>query len=147
MNEPNIVLSYYAQNQSLRRTNYYHHTVDAFNKAEHLPSPLRFTTQEIPLTAEMAAQHFEKISQLGEEIESNPTPYIYFARAIEFALVQDYASALTDALSPIWTHFSAESSATLYAMTTVLLPGLKNSRKSRCRSTACFFRARNLPHR
>lgn len=101
VNEPNIVLSYYAQNQSLRRTNYYHHTVDAFNKAEHLPSPLRFTTQEIPLTAEMAAQHFEKISQLGEEIESNPTPYIYFARAIEFALVQDYASALDDATHAI----------------------------------------------
>ena len=112
VNEPNIVLSYYTQNQSLRRTNYFHYTVDEFNKSHLLPSPLRFTLQEITLTADMVNQHFETISQLSAQIDVyekqytnarsliNLTPEkaasLYLARAMEFALVQDYSSALDD---------------------------------------------------
>ena len=112
VNEPNIVLSYYTQNQSLRRTNYFHYTVDEFNTSHRLPSPLRFTLQEITLTADMVNQHFETISQLSAQIDVyekqytnarsliNLTPEkaasLYLARAMEFALVQDYSSALDD---------------------------------------------------
>lgn len=99
--EGNIVLSYYAQTDALRRTNYYHAEVDRYNRSGALPSPLRFTQQEIPLSAEMAAQHFAEISRLSERLETQPTPELHFARAMEFALVQDYMSALDDATQAI----------------------------------------------
>ena len=117
VNEPNIVLSYYTQNQTLRRTNYFHYSVDEYNKLHLLPSPLRFTLQEITLTADMVNQHFETISQLSVQIDVyekqytnsrsliNLTPEkaasLYLARAMEFALVQDYSSALDDCTKAI----------------------------------------------
>lgn len=112
VNEPNIVLSYYTQNQPLRRTNYFFYAVEEYNRLNLLPSPLRFTSQEITLTAEMVNQHFEKISQFSAQIDVYEKQYtnakslinltpdkaasLYLARAMEFALVQDYSSALDD---------------------------------------------------
>lgn len=105
VNEPNILLTYYANTaSSMRQTNYSHVSVDSYNRTGYLPAYLRFTTQEINLTAEMVNQHFEHIGQLTEQIEwLNTIPNsqkalsgAYTARAIEFALVQDYSSALDD---------------------------------------------------
>lgn len=111
VNEPNIFLSYYAVNTSataLRQTNYSHATVDAYNRTMQLPAPLRFTTKEITLTADMVNQHFAQISNLSRQIdllEQVASPHsqtndqlcaAYIARAFEFALVQDYSSALDD---------------------------------------------------
>lgn len=97
INEPNIVLSYYSKDQSFRRTNYFYYSVDELNNSHRLPAALKFTTQEVPLTADMVNSHFEQISQLSNRIDRNPNdPYLYFARAIEFALVQDYISAIDD---------------------------------------------------
>lgn len=97
INEPNITLSYYAQNQSLRRTNYSHWAVDDYNKSGVLPSTLRFTVQELSLTADLVETHFDAINRLSEQIDLHPDlPDLYFARAIEFALVQDYSSAIDD---------------------------------------------------
>lgn len=97
VNEPNIVLSYYGQAESLRRTNYFHYAVDELNKNNILPAPLQFTLQELPMTADMVGMHFEKIARLSMQIENEPTYELCFARAIEFALVQDYISAMDDA--------------------------------------------------
>ncbi|MBQ9296564.1 MAG: tetratricopeptide repeat protein [Paludibacteraceae bacterium] len=105
INEPNIVLSYYSQDQSLRRTNYYHPIVDMLNRKEVLPATLRFTGQEIALTAEMVDFHFSEIARLSHQIDElvntpggarEPLAPLYFARAIEFAIVQDYTSAIDD---------------------------------------------------
>lgn len=96
VNEPNIVLSYYAQDMSLRRTNYYHPTVDMINKEEILPAPLKFTAQELTLTAEMVDFHFSEIARLTRWLEEKPSAVLYFARAIEFAIIKDYASAVDD---------------------------------------------------
>ena len=96
INEPNIVLSYYSQDISLRRTNYYHPLVEALNRSEMLPAALRFTSQEIALTAEMVDFHFMEISRLSRQIDEAPAAALYFARAIEFAVVQDYTSAIDD---------------------------------------------------
>lgn len=97
INEPNITLSYYAQKHSLRRTNYSHWTVDEYNKRHVLPAELRFTVQELSLTAELVETHFEAISRLSAQIDVQPDQAdLYFARAMEFALVQDYSSALDD---------------------------------------------------
>ena len=111
VNEPNIFLSYYASNtnaNALRQTNYSHATVDAYNRALRLPAALRFTTKEMTLTADMVNQHFAQISDLSHQIDlleqmaqpgSTNNDLLcasYIARAFEFALVQDYSSALDD---------------------------------------------------
>jgi tetratricopeptide (TPR) repeat protein len=83
-------------------------TVDEFNRREQLPAALRFTTQEMPLTPDMVNQHFAQINTLSHQIdllEQMASPHTpnnqqlcaaYIARAFEFALVQDYSSALDD---------------------------------------------------
>lgn len=120
INEPNILLSYYAQQTNataLRQTNYSHYSLDNYNRLQMLPAPLRFTTQEVALTAEMVNQHFAQINQFTQQIdrleqirsqytnsEKATTQFIdnqelsatYIARAMEFALVQDYSSAIDD---------------------------------------------------
>ena len=105
VNEPNILLTYYANTAtSLRQTNYSHVSIDSYNRTNYLPAILRFTTQEMNLTAEMVNQHFAQISQLTQQIDmlsnmpnsQQALSGTYIARAIEFALVQDYSSALDD---------------------------------------------------
>lgn len=96
VNEANVVLSYYSQDLSLRRTNYYHPLVDMLNKSEALPAALRFTSQEMALTAEMVDYHFTQITSLSRRLDEAPSALLYMARAIEFAIVQDYTSAIDD---------------------------------------------------
>lgn len=96
VNEPNIVLSYYSQDLSLRRTNYYHPLVDQLNKLGILPASLKFTSQELSLTAEMVDFHFSEITRLTKELENAPSAINYLARAIEFAIIKDYTSAIDD---------------------------------------------------
>ena len=112
VSEPNIVLSYYSYDQSLRRTNYYHPLVEALNKSQALPAALRFTGQEVALTAEMVDFHFAEITRLSQYIDAhldtrqaddNLLPYIFLARAVEFAVVQDYASAIDDCTRALQT--------------------------------------------
>ena len=101
INEPNVVLSYYSQDISLRRTNYYHPIVESLNKREVLPAALRFTSQEIALTAEMVDFHFTEITRLTQQMADHPTAEILFARAMEFAIIKDYASAIDDCTQAI----------------------------------------------
>ena len=96
VNEPNIVLSYYSQDMSLRRTNYYHPLVDELNKAQDLPAALKFTAQELTLTAEMVDYHFANINRLTQSTDEAPSAILYLARAMEFAIIKDYASAVDD---------------------------------------------------
>ena len=96
INEPNIVLSYYSQDMNLRRTNYYHPLVDKLNKSEVLPATLKFTNQELTLTAEMVDFHFSEIARLTRLMDERPSAILYFARAMEFAIIKDYASAVDD---------------------------------------------------
>ena len=96
VNEPDIILSYYAQDMSLRRTNYYHPLVEELNRQEVLPAALKFTTQELTLTAEMVDFHFSEIRRLTLLIDQSEGMAIYLARAMEFAIIKDYASAVDD---------------------------------------------------
>ena len=107
VNQPNIVLSYYQSGKS-----YYHYLVEEYNRTRSLPSPLRFTTQEVALTAELINAHFDRISSLSTQLDVYEKQYtnsqtliqltpdkvasLYLARAMEFALVQDYSSAIDD---------------------------------------------------
>ncbi len=97
INEPNAVLSYYIRHNTLRHTNYTHHAVDEYNKRHILPANLMLGVQEIPLTAESVDTHFNMITSLSAELDNHPTNAdLLFARALEFAIVQDYSSAIDD---------------------------------------------------
>lgn len=96
VNEPNIVLSYYTQDMSLRRTNYYHPLVERLNRQEVLPAAMKFTSQELTLTAEMVDFHFSEIRRLTQLMDQADGMALYLARAMEFAIIKDYASAVDD---------------------------------------------------
>ena len=105
VNEPNIILSYYTTNAtSLKQTNYSHASIDSYNRTNYLPAALHFSAQEMTLTAEMVNQHFAQIGLLTQQIDmlsimpgsQQALSGAYVARAFEFALVQDYSSALDD---------------------------------------------------
>ena len=96
VNEPNIVLSYYTQDMSLRRTNYYHPLVEYMNRHEILPAALKFTSQELTLTADMVDFHFSEIRRLTQQMDQSDGLSLYLARAMEFAVIKDYASAVDD---------------------------------------------------
>ncbi|MBQ7449494.1 MAG: tetratricopeptide repeat protein [Paludibacteraceae bacterium] len=102
VSEPMFALSYYSKQQTLRQTNTSHPTLEAINQIHTLPAPLRLTLQEVSLTADLVEKHFEAISNLSRKIDKDDNDaMLYFARAIEFALVQDYNSALEDATRAI----------------------------------------------
>ena len=104
INEPSIAVTYYAQS-----TGKYNYTLAAFNQLRLLPDALKATTHELPLSAEMVSHHFAQISNLSTTIDALPADLrsvperegmrvamLLFSRAIEFAIVQDYASAIED---------------------------------------------------
>ena len=100
VNEPNITLTYYSQNQSLRRTHYFHYLIDDFNRTKQLPADLKFAVQELSLTAELVSTHFDNIDKISKKIDvartQNDAKALYLSRAVEFAIVQDYSSAIED---------------------------------------------------
>ena len=65
----------------------------------------------MPLTAQLISQHFDAIDKLSYQIDGLPsvisdadkkqTALLYLSRAIEFALVQDYSSAIDDCTKAI----------------------------------------------
>ena len=104
INQPAITLTYYPQARTI-----YNYSLTAFNNHRWLPDALKATTHELPLSADMVSHHFTQISRLSTIIDALPhdlrsTPLteteriaqILFARATEFAIVQDYASAIED---------------------------------------------------
>ena len=97
VNERNFVLTYYAKTNEIRQTNMYSISLDQYNKKKKLNSILKITNNEIPLTAELISSHFEAINDISTQLEKeNSNPDIYFSRALEFALVQDFNSAIED---------------------------------------------------
>ncbi|MGC3979128.1 MAG: tetratricopeptide repeat protein [Paludibacteraceae bacterium] len=95
--EKNFVLSYYSKTDDVRRTNTYYPAISQYNSEKRLPSPLKITNSEIALTPELINVHFEEINRLTAKIaDATNDPDLYFARALEFALVQDFNSAIDD---------------------------------------------------
>jgi tetratricopeptide (TPR) repeat protein len=97
LNEKNFILTYYAKQDEIRRTNLYHPIVDDYNKEKQLFSNLKLTNNDIALTSELVNTHFEIINNISQKlsVETNNAD-LFFYRAIEFALVQDFNSAVED---------------------------------------------------
>jgi len=97
INERNFVLSYYAKTDEIRRTNLYQAIVEDYNKKRLLSASLKITNNEIPLTSELINTHFESINNISSKISRDElNADLYFHRALEFALVQDFNSSVED---------------------------------------------------
>ena len=97
INEPNFVLTYYAKTEQIRRTNLYYPQVEAYNNAKVLATSLKITNQEVPLTESLINLHFMELNRLSLTLQQEgENADLYFARAMEFAMVQDFNSAIED---------------------------------------------------
>ncbi|MCL1868704.1 MAG: tetratricopeptide repeat protein [Paludibacter sp.] len=94
--ERNFELNYYARNEEIRRTPLYYIELDKFNKENTATGALKITNREMPLTEILIQTHFAQIEQLTKQIAARPTATLYFDRAINFALVKDFTSAIED---------------------------------------------------
>ena len=96
MNENNFVLTYYSERDELRRTPLYHLEIDRYNKADLINIDLKLTNKELPLTEELINIHFATIDNLSKRLNESSNADLFFNRSIEFALVQDFSSAIDD---------------------------------------------------
>ncbi len=97
VNEKNFALTYYAKPDEMRRTNTYYSVLDQYNKQKKLSSILKLTNNELALTSELVNGHFEAINEISTRLANdNTNADIYFNRALEFAMVQDFNSAVED---------------------------------------------------
>lgn len=95
--EPLFTVSYYERETEIRRPVYYSETIDKANHNLHLKWKLRVTNQEASLDEMQVQNHFRSIDNYSKEIADKPfDASLYFARCMDFMLVQDYENALTD---------------------------------------------------
>lgn len=97
INERNFGITYYAKADELRRTNLFHPLLENYNKSKKIVSALKITNHEIPLSSEQVDRHFETIDALSQKIQNDEqNADLYFFRAMEFSLVQDFNSSIED---------------------------------------------------
>jgi tetratricopeptide (TPR) repeat protein len=96
VNERNFILTYYAKVDEIRHTNLYYPTLVQYNKENKLSSILKITNNELALTSELINTHFEAINELSSKLTNDNNADIYFNRALEFSMVQDFKSAIED---------------------------------------------------
>lgn len=79
------------------RSVHYSHAVDDLSASGQLPYRLRLTNQERPLERKQIDALFKDVERQTELIEKEPDdPIHYFARGMDFLLLQDLASAERD---------------------------------------------------
>lgn len=97
VNERNFILTYYSKEEEIRRTNLFHPAITNYNRQKVLASNLKVTNQEVGLTADLIDEHFSAINKVTQAITYNQdNADLYFKRALEFALVKDFNSAIED---------------------------------------------------
>ncbi len=95
--QPMFVLSYYERQEEVKRQVNYSKYVDDLNNRRVLPHQLLVTNNETSLTEEQVKQHFASVDTETEKIVNDPENALhYFARALDFYLVQDFDNALED---------------------------------------------------
>jgi tetratricopeptide (TPR) repeat protein len=93
--ETPFILTYYEKAEPLRKSVYYHDSLDAFNAHSVLPMRLILTNSEVALNEEQIAVHFASIDRFSALIEHSPhEAAYYFACALDRMLVRDFDEAL-----------------------------------------------------
>lgn len=100
--QPMFVLSYYERSDEVRRQINYSKYIDDLNNRHVLPERLLLTNSEVSLTESQVKHHFASIDKNTEKIVNDPGNALnYYARAMDFYLVQDFDNALRDLDSAI----------------------------------------------
>ena len=97
-NIPNIVLTYYQKpTNDLPIEPYNPELLQILNKSKSLRAPAYLVCDEIKLSEGMIAYHFASIDELSSIIAGRMNEAnLYLARAYDYALVQDFTSAIED---------------------------------------------------
>ena len=95
--EPSFVFSYYEKEDKVRSNVRYSKELDELNRTGILPMKLLITNSEVSLTTDQIEKHFNSLNDYSKLIEINPqNPVPYFCRALDYMLVQDFASSIED---------------------------------------------------
>ncbi|MDR2388257.1 MAG: tetratricopeptide repeat protein [Tannerellaceae bacterium] len=95
--EPQFVLTYYEKPDAVKKSVYYDKVLEEYNERRLLSRQLRLTNEEAALTESQVAVHFGSIDAYSARVETHPgDAHAYFARGIDYMLVQDFAEAIRD---------------------------------------------------
>lgn len=95
--EPIFVISYYEKESELKKFTHYNKEVDELNAKNILSRKLIITNDEISLDSTQVSIHFRSIDEYSKLMEEQPSNSIfYFARGLDYMLVQDFQSAIED---------------------------------------------------
>lgn len=97
--ESRFVITYYEKPNDIKRFVYFSQLVDNLNKKNILSKKLRITNSEAPLSERQIQEHFKSINDLSEQISNasgSNEELLYYARALDYMLVQDFSSAIED---------------------------------------------------
>lgn len=95
--EPRFVLTYYDKGFEINRPVYFSETLEEANQKLKLTWKLKAVNNEAPLNELQVQTHFRSIDNYSELMEKDPIDFkLYFGRAVDFMLVQDYENALAD---------------------------------------------------
>lgn len=95
--EPMYALTYYEKISDVKRSVNFHKYIEDLNRSGVLPKRLRITNMEAPLTEEQVKFHFALIdTHTSAIVDDEKDASRRFARAIDFYLVQDFSSAVSD---------------------------------------------------
>jgi tetratricopeptide (TPR) repeat protein len=95
--EPHFILTYYEKPEPLKKSLYFDLSLDRFNARNVLPMKLLLTNREAPLNQQQIDDHFASINRLSALIQHHPSnPDYFFARALDYTLVQDFDEAIAN---------------------------------------------------
>ena len=95
--QPMFALTYYERQDEVRHQVNFSKAVDDLNNRHVLPHRLLITNNEASLSEEQAKQHFASIDAQTSAIVKEPDNALnYYARALDFYLVQDFDNAVAD---------------------------------------------------
>ena len=96
--QPLFTLTYYNKESEVGRIIHYHHYLESIKRTGKLPLPLLVTASEQPLNKEQIDYHFKDIDQQTHQFasEDEDEAIHYFARGLDFYLVQDLEGAIND---------------------------------------------------
>lgn len=95
--QPMFALTYYERTDDVKRQINYNKFIDDLNNLHVLPHKLLITNNETSLTEEQVKLHFSSIDEETNRIvKAEDNALHYYARALDFYLVQDFDNALRD---------------------------------------------------
>jgi tetratricopeptide (TPR) repeat protein len=95
--EPPFIATYYEKHSDFQQYTRYNALVNELNKQNVLSRKLLITNHEMPLDSTQVAIHFASINEYSKLLSEQPNNKLYyFARGLDYMLVQDFASAIED---------------------------------------------------